>query len=105
MTSQTKGPGVQPRPLLNRALRILDLTPCESKKAAQRGLILDALACGSLSTVAAREDLGVLHPAARVLELRRAGWPIDTVRQSAHDAEGRCHRVAFYVLSFEGGVA
>lgn len=71
-------------------------------KARQRVLILEALREGPLSTLEARERLGVLHPPGRVHELRKAGFAIETRTSTKFDAEGRPHRVGLYVLS-EGG--
>ncbi len=51
---------------------------------------------GSLSTPEGRNELGVMHPAARVQELRDAGHDIVTVRTWHTDATGRRHRVARY---------
>lgn len=71
-------------------------------KARQRVLILEALRQGPLSTLEARERLGVLHAPGRVLELRKAGFAIETRTSTKFDSEGRPHRVGLYVLS-EGG--
>ena len=79
------------------ATDILNLNPSQEAKAHQRNLILDALRCGSLTTLAAR-DLGIMSPAARVMELRRAGHGIETVRRVVWDAEGRAHRSGEYAL-------
>lgn len=51
---------------------------------------------GSTSTPEARADLGIMHPAARVQELREAGHRIVTVWTEHTDATGRLHRVARY---------
>lgn len=75
-----------------------DFTPSEPAKARQQGSLLTALNHGPLSSVAAREDLGILHPAARVLELRRLGFPIITRKAVKLDAAGRRHTCAEYVL-------
>ena len=68
-------------------------------KAKQRAVILEALRAGPLSTLEARERLGVLHAPGRVLELRRAGFKIETQTGTRFDAEGRRHRVGVYVLA------
>ncbi|OIQ80991.1 hypothetical protein GALL_372520 [mine drainage metagenome] len=67
--------------------------------AAQRARILAHLQRGQpLTTIQARRDLDVLHPGARLMELRRAGWPIVmTWVREATDA-GRLHRVGRYWL-------
>ena len=82
----------------NSDSNIHSLNPSQGTKAHQRKLILDALRQGPLTTIGAREDLGVMSPAARVMEARRAGHNIDTVRRTVWDSEGRPHRSAEYVL-------
>lgn len=64
----------------------------------QRQVFLDALRRGPVSSIAARETLGILHPAARVLELRQQGLPIGMNWQTNVDAQGRRHRVGVYLL-------
>lgn len=78
--------------------------PSESVKARQRTALLAALRDGPVSTVHAREVLGVMHPAGRVLELRRSGHAIVTLRRKVVDADGRAHASASYVLR-DGGAA
>lgn len=65
---------------------------------AQRKRLLEALRTRSLTTLEARRDLDVLHPAARVMELRKQGHDIQTVRVPDVTAEGRAHNVARYIL-------
>lgn len=66
---------------------------------AQRNRVLAALRThGSLTTLEARRRLDVLHVAARVLELRDAGFQIMTAWAWDHTAEGSPHRVAKYFL-------
>ncbi len=67
-------------------------------KAKQRAAVLKWLRREPLTSLEARERLGVLHCAGRIMELRRDGHQIDTVRCTAADAEGRLHPVAQYVL-------
>jgi len=51
----------------------------------------------SVSTIRARDELGVMHPAARVGELKAEGHIIDTVLGVVRDKYGREHeRVATY---------
>lgn len=67
---------------------------------AQRARILASLQAGPLTTVAARDELNVMHPAARIQELREAGYPIRTHQRPVVDAQGRTHKsVAVYYLS------
>lgn len=69
--------------------------------AAQRERILVALRRSPLTTLEARRLLDVLHPAARVQELRDRGYQIMTAWKQDYTAEGRQHRVAQYVLQSE----
>ncbi|TCW63404.1 MULTISPECIES: helix-turn-helix domain-containing protein [Burkholderia] len=70
--------------------------------AAQRHRILDFLRqYGSLSTLDARHKIDVLHPAARILELRRIGVEISTIWTQEATPEGGWHRVARYHLMRE----
>ncbi|MCA8275247.1 helix-turn-helix domain-containing protein [Burkholderia sp. AU30280] len=70
--------------------------------AAQRARVLDFLRQhGSLSTLDARYLIDVLHPAARVMELRRFGHEIATVWSHETTPEGGEHRVARYHLMHE----
>ena len=68
---------------------------------AQRKRLLDALRCENISTLEARRDLDILHPAMRVRELRLDGYDIRTVRISAETGFGVKHSVARYVLMAE----
>ncbi len=65
---------------------------------AQRARLLATLKHRKLTTLQARRELDVLHPAARVMELRKAGH--DVVMEWTEDvtSEGFMHRVARYVL-------
>ncbi|WP_081723352.1 helix-turn-helix domain-containing protein [Paraburkholderia mimosarum] len=70
--------------------------------AAQRSRVLDFLRrYGSLSTLDARHLIDVMHPAARVMELRRVGHEIATVWSDEMTPEGGKHRVARYHLMSE----
>jgi len=68
---------------------------------AQRHRLLDALRCDSVSTLEARHNLDILHPAMRVREMRLDGYDIRTVRISADTGFGVKHSVARYVLFTE----
>jgi hypothetical protein len=70
----------------------------DNSTGAQRQRILDHLRICPLTTLDARYTLDVLHPAARVMELRQAGFKIVTVRVVADNGSGRPHSVAKYVL-------
>lgn len=75
-----------------------DFIPNIEQRAKQRNAILAALRVAPVSTVYAREVLGIAHPAGRCLELRKAGHQITTERGTVYDAVGRPHRSAVYVL-------
>ena len=64
----------------------------------QRFKILKHLQTAPLTTLAAREALDIMHPAARIQELRAQGFTIVT-----HWARVNRHRVASYVLLSGGG--
>lgn len=75
-----------------------------SSVANQRAAILHHVRnVGPLSTLHAREILGVMHPAARVMELRMRGEPIATHWRTETDVTGTKHRVAEYVYLPIGG--
>lgn len=72
---------------------------------AQRQRLMDWLrAHGMIGTLAARRDLDILAPAARVHELRhRYGLEIDLIWVNEPTDCGRVHRVGQYVLRPESG--
>ena len=73
--------------------------------AAQRARVLHHLQNHrALTTLQARHLLNVMHPAARVMELRKSGYKIITRWRWDADSEGRRHRVAEYVLMPGGDV-
>ena len=75
----------------------------EASSAVQRDRLLVYLrAHGNITTLAARQDLDVLHPAGRVLELRQRGFNIRTVRTYEATEHGKLHLVARYVLMAGG---
>jgi hypothetical protein len=64
----------------------------------QRARMVEWLSRGKpLSTLQARKELDILHPAARVLELRKLGFKIFTHWTNEDNGKGK-HRVANYVL-------
>lgn len=70
-----------------------------SPTTAQQARLLARLMTGPVSTIAARRELGIMSPSARVNELRSLGYPITTTRISATEENGRHHRqVALYLL-------
>lgn len=70
-----------------------------SANAGQRRMLEGFELFGQVTTVIARELLGVMHPASRVRELRERGYEIDMRRVSVIGHDGREHRnVASYSL-------
>ncbi len=65
--------------------------------AAQRDRLLYELRCGEVSTIYARK-LGIMSPAARILELRRKGYKIDTDKCKIFTTDGAITCVALYRL-------
>lgn len=77
----------------------------DDARARQRTALLGALREGPITSIEARERLGIIHVAGRVMELRRLGHGIETHASSAFDAQGRKHSCARYLLSQNGGAA
>ena len=65
---------------------------------AQRKRILAYLHTHPLDTLTARKELDVMHPAARVMELRKQGIGIITTKIDRPSDCGKIHTVACYVL-------
>lgn len=66
---------------------------------AQRQRLLDALTeRGSITTQQARDELEVMHPAGRIMELRKKGLEIVTVWAHEPSAGGVVHRIARYLM-------
>ena len=71
----------------------------ENSSASQKIRVLTWLMSkGSLTTLAARHELDVLHPAGRIKELREQGHAILTFWRTETTNRGRPHRVAEYIL-------
>lgn len=71
----------------------------DNSRAGQRLAILKYLQeHGSLTTLQARDELGIMSPASRVLELREQGHRIITHWTTSEDRTGTKHREAKYVL-------
>lgn len=71
----------------------------DNSAASQRTRILNHLQQkGPLSTLQARR-MGILHPAARCLELRQAGYSIETHQTTDVAQDDSIHLVAKYVLT------
>lgn len=70
-----------------------------SKAAQCERLLADLIKRGSITTYQAREQLNIVSPAARVLDLRGAGHDIHTSRETLTDGAGFEHpHSARYVL-------
>lgn len=53
---------------------------------------------GRITTLQARNELGIMHPAARIQELRESGYIIETYWQLEADTTGKQHKQGLYVL-------
>lgn len=61
---------------------------------------------GRITTIEARNILGIMHPAARIQELRESGYNIETYWQLEADVTGKRHKQGLYVLmTGKGGAA
>ncbi len=76
----------------------------ENSLIAQRKRILDFIRLQPLDTLTARKELDVMHPAARVMELRKQRIGILTTKIDRPSDCGKIHRVACYFLE-AGAVA
>jgi uncharacterized protein (DUF2126 family) len=73
--------------------------PLNKSRAAQRVALLEHLKKhGSITTLQARQVLGVMSPAPRIKELRVDGYSIITIRVIDIDSAGIKHRQGLYIL-------
>jgi len=73
--------------------------PTDNSIESQRAIILETLKAGhSLTTLFARNVLGICHPGMRICELRKMGHDIQTHWVNEIDTTGKSHRVARYLL-------
>lgn len=74
---------------------------------AQLARLVKALRAGARTTVELYRHFDILHPPARVRQLRKRGFEIDTVWVESETLPGIRHRVGKYVLQGEpkGGAA
>lgn len=71
----------------------------DTSSEAQRARLLARVQEGPVDTLTARAELNILHPAARIQELRDRGYPIKTHLISKTDEHGCKHqRVALYYI-------
>ncbi|BBN61766.1 helix-turn-helix domain-containing protein [Pseudomonas sp. KUIN-1] len=69
---------------------------------AQNARFIQRLRLGSIDTFTAMRELNICRPGARICDLRKAGYRIDTARIVLTDEWGRTHRgVALYTLMSE----
>lgn len=64
----------------------------------QKERLLQTLKKHPVSTTYARSDLDIMHPAARILELRATGLKIFTDRKAIETLDGNFHHVAVYII-------
>ncbi len=73
---------------------------------AQRQRLVDWFrASGSITTEQARQELDIMSPAPRIMELRARGFEIMTVWDNYPTASGQMHRMARYVYMGKEGAA
>ena len=72
--------------------------PQDDSSHSQRLRLLERLKIAPVDTITARRELDVMHPAARIQELKQRGNKIDTVRVGRPTDCGKIHRVALYIL-------
>ena len=70
----------------------------DSSTHSQQQRLLARLKRSSVTTVEARRDEDIPHPAGRIGELRKKGWHIITQWVICHTEAGGKHRFAKYVL-------
>ena len=69
----------------------------------QRMRLLARLREANVSTTEARRELDIMHPAARIQELREQGNLINTVTIAEHTSSQGIRHIARYVLAREAG--
>lgn len=65
--------------------------------ARQRAQVLALLSLSGTMTTAQFREIGIMHPAGRIMELRRLGHVIETVKMRLPAEDGRLHVQARYV--------
>lgn len=76
----------------------LTTRPPENILEQQRQDLLEALKERDVSTIDARDDLNIMHPAGRIKELREEGHNITIKLIWQDDKAGRPHRIGLYHL-------
>ena len=91
---KTKAAGLPPLTALSNTLN-----PHNTSAGNQRAITLSAISNAAKSTIELRHDFGIMHPAARIEELRYMVHVIDTVRITKMTPNDIKHRaVTKYVL-------
>lgn len=91
---KTKAAGLPPLTALGKTLN-----PNNTSANNQRAITLLAITDSPKSTIDLRHGFGIMHPAARIQELRDMGHEIDTVRIAEMTPDGIKHKaVAKYVM-------
>jgi len=73
--------------------------PSDNSVESQRAVILNFLMKGkALSTLHARNEMGIMHVGMRICELRKSGYNIETHWINEVDVARRIHRVGLYML-------
>ncbi|MFN3899973.1 MAG: helix-turn-helix domain-containing protein [Alishewanella aestuarii] len=81
----------------------MKIKPICNSRAAQRGRLLQYLQeKGPITTLQARHELAVMHPAGRIKDLRDNGHPILTHLVFDIDSAGVRHRQGLHVLQAGG---
>lgn len=75
-----------------------------SRASSQRARLLECLRKNdSINTIEARSWIYILHPPARILDLRQRGFDIATIPDLSQTGDGVVHRVARHFLLVAGG--
>lgn len=80
-----------------------ELRVASVRQPTQRARVLAALRMQPLTTVQARQELKVMHPAGRIMEIRKAGYRVRRTWVEVTALDGSRHRVACYRLIVEDG--
>ena len=76
--------------------------PIDNRASSQRARMIKYMHTQPLDTLTARKELDVMHPAARIQELKAQGHKIDTVKIKRASECGKLHTVAMYVWRESG---
>lgn len=97
-TQKTKAAGLPTQTTFSKTLNMNDTSTSN-----QRAITLLAIQNSPKTTVELRHDFGIMHPAARIQELRDFGYKIGTVRITSMTPDGVKHKAfAKYVYGGAG---